>query len=113
MGSVDSSNAENVDKLVHSFLMSMHREAVDADKTVVMHLVVEEEQGAARRRRMARRLNEDENEDRNDEEDQERNDEEDQEREDGGEGNNNARQYSSGYYGYGYYDAYGNWVSHV
>jgi hypothetical protein len=57
--SVNDNNAAAVDKEVASLIEAMHKDAMDAGKTVILHLVVEEEEGASRRRRMARRLEED------------------------------------------------------
>jgi len=54
--SVNDNNAAAVDSEVASLIEAMHKEAMDAGKTVILHLVVEEEEGASRRRRMARRL---------------------------------------------------------
>lgn len=54
--SVTDNNAADVDKEIASLIQAMHKEAADAGKTVILHLVVEEEEGASRRRRMARRL---------------------------------------------------------
>ena len=54
--SVNDNNAAAVDSEVASLIQALHKEALDAGKTVILHLVVEEEEGASRRRRMARRL---------------------------------------------------------
>ena len=54
--SVTDNNAAAVDSEVAALIASIHKDAMDAGKTVILHLVVEEEEGASRRRRMARRL---------------------------------------------------------
>lgn len=54
--SVTDNNAATVDTEVASLIEAMHKEAMDAGKTVILHLVVEEEDGASRRRRLSRRL---------------------------------------------------------
>jgi hypothetical protein len=101
---VTTENASDVDMQLAALIQKASQDAANSGKTVVLHLIVDEDDGAARRRRLARRLSEDEDEgeDENDE-----NAEEDQD------GNNadadgNGQQYN-GYYGYGYYNAYGEW----
>merc|ERR1712130_961917 len=66
----------------------------------VVHLVVEEEEGAARRRLSTRRL-----EDAQEEADNKQEDNEEDGNDDGGKDKKN------GYYGYGYYNANGEWVT--
>jgi hypothetical protein len=91
---VTSANAADIDAQIASIV----QEAKFDGKTVVLHLVVEEEDGASRRRNLARRLEEAQGE---------------QQQENGE--NNNAdgenQQKNNGYYGYGYYNAYGEWVT--
>jgi hypothetical protein len=61
---VDDNNVVDVDSQVAALIESLHKEAVEAGTTVILHLVVEEEEGAARRRLVSRRL---EDEDRDEE----------------------------------------------
>lgn len=97
---VTSTNAADVDAQIAA-LMNDSSLAEDG-KTVVLHLVIEEEDGAARRRLLARRLEEAEGEEAQN-----------------GDANNNAdanannqqQQNNNGFYGYGYYNAYGEWVT--
>lgn len=95
---VTSENAGDVDTALSSLIEKASTEAENAGKTVVLHLVVEEEEGAARRRHLARRLQDDEDEG------------EEQENQNDG-GNQEGQQQYDGYYGYGYYNAYGEWVT--
>ena len=53
---VDENNAALVDTEVTALIQAMHKDAMDAGKTVILHLVVEEKEDASRRRRLARRL---------------------------------------------------------
>ena len=63
---------------------------------------MEEEEGSARRRLLSRRLEDEEAEGEGDQEQEENQD---------ADGNNNANgQQNNGYYGYGYYNSYGEWV---
>ena len=92
---VTSENASEID----AQLAALVSDSVDSEKTVILHLVVEEDDGAARRRQLARRLEgEGEGEGEGGSGDHE-----------SGDGEDNG-QYS-GYYGYGYYNAYGEWVT--
>jgi hypothetical protein len=100
---VDEDDASIVDKEVSALIQAMHKDAMDAGKTVILHLVVEEQEDASRRRRLARRLEDQQEEGGQDEEDQ--NQDQNQE---GENANGNA---NNGYYGYGYYNAYGEWVT--
>jgi hypothetical protein len=61
---VDDNNVAEVDSQVAALIESLHKEAVEAGTTVILHLVVEEEEGASRRRLVSRRL---EDEDRDEE----------------------------------------------
>jgi hypothetical protein len=93
--SVTTETASDVDAQVSSLIEDLQKSCHKSGKTVILHLVVQEEQGAARRRLMSRRLDEnggENNEEQNQDED------------------NGDSQYS-GYYGYGYYNAYGEWVT--
>lgn len=100
---VTTENASELDLQLASLLQRADEEAKSTGKTVVLHLVVEEEEGAARRRHLARRLQDGEDGQQNGEQQNNNN------------GNNaangdNQQQYN-GYYGYGYYNAYGEWVT--
>ena len=107
---VTSENAGDVDAKVGHLVESMRLQASESGKTVVLHLVVEEEDGAARRRKLARRLSEDEEGEDREQGEENRNENQNNEGEDEADGNNGNQQ--SGYYGYGYWNAYGEWVSH-
>jgi hypothetical protein len=89
---VTSENAGDVDAQIGTLLESMRRLAKDSGKNIVLHVVVEETEGAASRRRLTRRL-----EDQGDQEN----------------AANNGGQQFGGYYGYGFYNAYGEWVSDI
>jgi hypothetical protein len=93
---VDSENAAAVEDQFQTMLQELERQAIAAGTTVIVHFIVEENTASSERRRLSRRL-EDEAE---------------------GEGDNNDGQNangdgsdSSGYYGYGYYNSYGEWVT--
>jgi hypothetical protein len=101
---VNSGNAADVDAQIASLLNDSS--LAEDGKTVVLHLVVEEEDGAARRRNLARRLEEVDGEQAQDGANN------------NGEANNNAeadqqqqQQSNNGFYGYGYYNGYGEWVT--
>ena len=89
---VDEHNAEKVDGQIALLIKEL------AGQNVVVHLVVEEEEGAARRRLSSRRL-EDEQEENNSNDENENDDA------------NNNNQNNNAFYGYGYYNAYGEWVT--
>ena len=111
---VSNENSNDVDSKVGQLVEAMRLHASESSKTVVLHLIVEEEEGAARRRKLARRLNEDEGEDENRDEEgnsNEENNENEEQEGDEDEGDNGNDQQQSGYYGYGYFNAYGEWVS--
>jgi hypothetical protein len=58
---INEENASTVDTNVASMVQSLHKEALEQDRTIVLHLVVEEEEGSSRRRLAAsprRRLEE-------------------------------------------------------
>jgi len=86
---VKDDNASDIDARVATLVQNMQKHCHKSGKTVVLHLVVEEEEGSARRRLTSRRLSEDDNSNSQDQD---------------GDQNN-------GYYGYGYYNAYGEWVT--
>jgi hypothetical protein len=104
---VTSEFASDIDSQLAADLEKLRADAAASGKTVVVHLVVEEDDGAARRRRLARRLSEDEEE----EEDEENEGDEGADEDGEGDGEGNQQQ-SNGFYGYGYYNAYGEWVSY-
>jgi hypothetical protein len=99
---VKSESAAQADAQVDVMVQTMMKLATESGTTIVLHLIVEEEEGAARRGLLARRLDENDNDGDNNND---------------GENNNNddgqdaSQQSYSGYYGYGYYNAYGEWVS--
>lgn len=96
MANVEVTDSVSIDGQLRDFVLSMDQEAADAGKTIILHLVVEEEEGqSARRRLLARRLEDEEEED------------EENEDEDG----NNADGQQNNFYGYGYYNSYGEWVT--
>jgi hypothetical protein len=88
-------NASNIDAQVAALVHNMQKKCHQFGKTVVLHLVIEEEEGAARRQLMSRRLSEDEG----------------GESGDGSGDNQDGDGSNNGYYGYGYYNAYGEWVT--
>mmetsp|Transcript_9329 Transcript_9329/g.19374 ORF Transcript_9329/g.19374 Transcript_9329/m.19374 type:complete len:316 (-) Transcript_9329:60-1007(-) len=104
---VSSANAADIDAQIAALLKEYQ-----SSETVIVHLVVEEEDGSDRRRVLASTLD--------GEQDSatkgmataqhrrlESEDEEEGEGEEGGDEQNN----NNGYYGYGYYNAYGEWVT--
>jgi hypothetical protein len=106
---VDASNLATVDSEMSALFEDLQSIAESSGKTIVLHLVVEEERGANRRRLLSSRRLEDEAAGEN--QNQQQNQQQQQNAE--GEQNNNANngQEYSGYYGYGYYNAYGEWVT--
>jgi hypothetical protein len=94
---VDSANAAAVEEQLQALIETLEREAKAAGTTVVLHLIVEEDEAAASTSRHLSRRLEDE------EDDGENNNQNNNENANGGD--------SSGYYGYGYYNAYGEWVT--
>lgn len=99
---VGSKDSTFINAQLRDVIMKLDAQATAAGNTVVLHLVVEEEEGSSRRRLLSRRL-EDEGAGEGDQE-QEENQEV--------EGNNNGNaQQNNGYYGYGYYNSYGEWVT--
>ena len=88
---VTSENSNEVDNQVAALVEGLHKSCKKSGKTVVLHLVIEEDEASSRRRLTSRNLEEEQGERNNNEDD---------------DGDNN-----SGYYGYGYYNAYGEWVT--
>jgi hypothetical protein len=115
---VTTENASDLDIQLAAMIQKADEEAKNSGTSVVLHLIVEEDDGAARRRRLARRLeqaDEGEGEDQGEGDGEDQGDGEQQQDGDGEEdgdadGNGNDQQYN-GYYGYGYYNAYGEWVT--
>lgn len=97
---VTSENAAGVEAEFQAMMESLERAATAAGNTVVLHFIVEEDENSAshRRRLTSRRL-------------------EDEADQDEGDNNNNQNQNGDGdgdypgYYGYGYYNTYGEWVT--
>jgi hypothetical protein len=100
---VTSSNAADVDAQIASLV---NGSTFEEGKTVIVHLIVEEEDGAARRRNLARRLEEAEGEQQQG--GQENNNAQGENNADGQNQNVNA---NNGFFGYGYFNAYGEWVT--
>mmetsp|Transcript_13508 Transcript_13508/g.37984 ORF Transcript_13508/g.37984 Transcript_13508/m.37984 type:complete len:318 (-) Transcript_13508:124-1077(-) len=99
---VSSANAADIDGQLASLISDY-----SSHKTVVLHLVVEEEDGSARRRSLASQLNgKQENGARGATTTQRRLEQEGEEEEDADMQNQN-----NGYYGYGYFNSYGEWVT--
>lgn len=97
---VSSENAHDIDMQLGNLVQKAAEDANNSGKTVVLHLVVEEDDGASRRRRLARRLQDGEGEG---------------EAADAGEnadaGADNESDQFNGFYGYKYYNAYGELVT--
>jgi len=87
---VDSASAITVDQQLKGILDELTKVAEAKEETVVVHLVIEEDDMISRRRRLSRNLEEEENEANENDED--------------------AKEYN-GYYGYGYYNDSGEWVT--
>jgi hypothetical protein len=113
---VDAANVQGIDASVSELVQNLQEWAEASGKTIVLHLVVEEEGGSARRR--ARSLSASSSAgagsaasatlNQNNERAPPRRRLED---ENAGEQNANAQGSYNGYYGYGYYNAYGEWVT--
>lgn len=99
---VTTENASELDLHLASLIQKADEEAKSSGKTVVLHLVVEEEEGAARRRHLARRLQDNEDGQQDGQQQQNNN---------ANNANGENQQQNNGYYGYGYYNAYGEWVT--
>jgi len=91
--------ASKADSQVGKMLDSLIAETNKSGSTIIVHLVVEEEEGSARRRMMSRQLEEDEESEDSGDEDG-----------DDAAGDDADNQYN-GYYGWGYYNDYGEWVT--
>lgn len=112
---VTSENANDVDMHLAAIIQKADEEAKNSGKTVVLHLIVEEDEGASRRRRLARRLQEEDGQGEGQDQAAEGEGEQQAQNNGGEENANNAngdgQQEYNGYYGYGYYNAYGEWVT--
>jgi hypothetical protein len=96
---VDSANASAVEEQLKAMIENMEREAKAAGTTVVLHFIVEEDEASASAsRRVSRRLEDEQDENEGNDQNQNQN-------------NNAYGGDSSGYYGYGYYNNYGEWVT--
>lgn len=100
---VTSANVGAIDDQLASFL-----EGFSSDQHVILHLCVEEEDGAARRRNLALNLHGKEERGEEGASTTQRRLEQQGEEE---ENNNDAQGNNNGYYGYGYFNAYGEWVT--
>lgn len=97
---VDSSNSATVDQEISDVISHLERFAEESGKTIVVHVIVDEPVEAFRQRvLMSRRLNNNNNVD------------DDNANDDGSSSSSSSQQQYSGYYGYGYYNAYGEWVT--
>lgn len=105
---VNADRAEEFDNEIKSLVAELEQLANSSSIRLVVHLVIEEEASSSRRRALSRRLTESESSSRRRLEDEEGEEEEQEEEEENADGNGN--QYD-GYYGYGYYNAYGEWVT--
>lgn len=85
-------SARKADSAIAGAIESARKLAEDMDGTIIVHLIVEEEDGAMRRRLTTRDLNEDEDEEADEEEQAQ-------------------YQEKNNFYGWGYYNDYGEWVS--
>lgn len=111
MTNVEDASSGIIDGHLRDVIKSLDEEATKADRTVVLHLVVEEEENSAQRRRLSRRLEGEDEEEGEGEQNGEQN-EEGNENAEGNNGNNNGGNgQNKGYYGYGYYNSFGEWVS--
>lgn len=126
---VSPANAAKVDQELAAVLKEIQRSADENGTTIVVHLVVDEEDGMARRRRLlSRRLEDQQNPDNQDQQQQQQQQQQNNNNAEQNQGQNNnnnmngqnnaeddniqnqLNQYS-GYYGYGYYNGYGEWVT--
>lgn len=107
--SVTTEKANDVDMQLTMLIQKASEQAESTGKTVVLHIVVEEDEGASRRRRLARRLEEAEGEGEGEGEKEGEEGEGEKEEGEGEEDKDNEE--NDGYYGYGYYNEYGEWVT--
>jgi hypothetical protein len=105
---VTASNAAQVDEQVAALLGEIQRQATEKDTTIVVHLVVDEDESFSRRRRLQERRLEDE---QGEGENQNQNNNENQNNNNNAEGDNQDNNQYPGYYAYGYYNAYDEWVT--
>jgi hypothetical protein len=108
---VDSASAATVDQKISVALGEIENFAKETGQTIVVHVVVEEDHASARRRLLSRRL-EDEAAGEEGGEEQGEQDEgaEEGEGDEAAENDQDDREYN-GYYGYGYYNDYGEWIT--
>lgn len=107
LNQVDSSSVGKVDTLLSQTLQELPTLVAQLNKNVIVHLVIEEDAAVDRRRQLSsssstanrRRL------------DEERDGEQEQNGGSGDEGEGEQNENYNGYYGYGYYNAYGEWVT--
>eukprot|EP00977_Amphora_coffeiformis_P014544 scaffold4097_cov166-Amphora_coffeaeformis.AAC.1 len=93
--SIDESNVSAFDSSIHGLIVDIDTQAKKDGKTVIIYLVVEEDAAVARRRTLAsRRLEEEEVNQYNN-----------------ANQGNNAGGDKAGFYGYGYFNDYGEWVT--
>jgi hypothetical protein len=92
---VDDADSAAFDSMLREIVASLDADATAAGKTIVLHLVVEDDAVSPRSNRLSRRLEGDEDEAEGD----------------ANADANNQGQQKNGYYGYGYYNSYGEWVS--
>jgi hypothetical protein len=95
VATVHDTDRVEFDSLLREIIATLDADATAAGKTIVLHLVVEDIAGSSRKRLLSRRLEGDEDEAEGD----------------ANADANNEGQQKNGYYGYGYYNSYGEWVS--
>jgi hypothetical protein len=99
---VDSSNAKKIDAELNAVLQQIQKQLKGSDRTIVVHIVVDEDEEVGRRRLESRQLADDGNyNNANGNNNNNAN---------GNNNNANGNQYS-GYYGYGYYNSFGEWIT--
>lgn len=91
--SVTSETAEVIDAQVAALIEDVQKSCHESGKTVILHLIVEEDAESPRRRLMSRRLDEE------------------GEQNQGGDYDEDGNGQYSGYYGYGYFNSFGEWVT--
>jgi hypothetical protein len=95
VATVHDTDRVEFDSLLREIIATLDADATAAGKTIVLHLVVEDLAGSSRKRLLSRRLE---------------GDEEEGDADANAEANNEGQQ-KNGYYGYGYYNSYGEYVS--